>query len=381
MKVPFLNVQAQYNENKIAMLAAAERVLSSGCYVLGKEVEKFEKNFTEVSGTEYAIGVNSGTSALHLALLALGIGPGDEVITVSHTFIATVSSIQYTGATPVLVDIHPDYYTIDVRKIEEKITPRTKAIIPVHLYGMAAEMDAIMSIANKYGIPVIEDAAQAHGTLYNGKKVGSIGTLGCYSFYPGKNLGACGEAGMVVTDDSSLAAKVRKLRDWGAEKKYYHDLVGYNYRMDAIQGAFLDVKLRSLSKWDSRRKEIAEMYNSQLDKNMVVIPKLNPQSTHAYHVYNVRISNRDLLQKKLTEKGIATGIHYPIPAHLQKCYHFLGYKVGDLPVTERVCGEILSLPICPYLNDNQINYTIESINEIVNKNEFNNLHAQESITV
>ncbi len=364
-QIPFLDLQAPYLEQKEELLLASKRVLESGRYVLGEEVACFERNFLSLCGAKYAAGVNSGTSALHLALLALGIGPGDEVITVSHTFIATVSAIHYAGATPVLVDIDPKFYTIDPFKIEEKITFKTKAIIPVHLYGQSAPMDEICDIAKKHGLFVIEDAAQAHGATYKGEPVGSIGDIACFSFYAGKNLGACGEGGMVTTNNLELINKVKKLRDWGQEKKYYHDLIGYNYRMEAIQGALLDVKLRKMEDWNASRKKIAETYSDKLDTKKCFIPQVRNGNEHVYHIYNVMVRNRDEKRMLLDEIGIGTGIHYPIPVHLQKCYQFLGYREGDLPVTEDVSKNIVSLPMYPQLGMEKVDQIIQVCNEIL----------------
>jgi dTDP-4-amino-4,6-dideoxygalactose transaminase len=298
--------------------------------------------------------VNSGTSALHLALLALGIGPGDEVITIPFTFVATVSAIVYTGAQPVLVDIEPDYYTMDPARLEAAITPRTKAIMPVHLYGQPADMDPILAIAARHGIPVVEDAAQAHGADYRQRRCGSMGQLACFSFYPGKNLGAYGEGGAVVTSDVELARRIRVLRNWGEERRYEHAVKGFNYRMDGIQGAILRVKLKYLEAWTEARRDRAARYRAALDGTAVRLPEERPEVRHVYHVFAVRVAGRDSWRARLTEAGIQCGVHYPIPVHLQPAHADLGYSTGDFPVSEAVAAEVLSLPVFPELTNAQI---------------------------
>ncbi|MFA4826218.1 MAG: DegT/DnrJ/EryC1/StrS family aminotransferase [Methanoregula sp.] len=350
--IPFLDLRAQYHSIKEEIDATVLRVLESTQFVLGDEVTAFEKEFAVYCGAKHGAGVNSGTSALHLALLAAGVGPGDEVITVPFTFVATVAAIGYTGAKPVFVDIDPESFTINPDLIESKITPRTKGIIPVHLYGQPADMDPIMAIAKKYNLTVIEDAAQAHGAEYKGRRVGSIGDMGCFSFYPGKNLGAYGEGGMVTTNNPEYNRVVRMLRDWGAEKKYYHDLKGFNYRLEGMQGAILRVKLRYLEQWTEARRAHAKKYNDLITG--VPTPKEMAYSRHVYHVYAVRTSQRELLQKKLQEQGISTGIHYPIPVHLLKAWQELGYQKGDFPHSEKAADEVLSLPMFPEMTDEQI---------------------------
>lgn len=364
--IPFLDLKAQYLSIKDEINEAITKVLESCQYALGDEVKAFEQEFADYCQGDYGIGVNSGTSALHLALLALGIGAGDEVITVPFTFVATVAAICYTGAKPVFVDIDPVSYTIDVNQIESAITERTKAIIPVHLYGQPADMDPILAIAKKHNLKVIEDAAQAHGAEYKGKRVGSIGDLGCFSFYPGKNLGAYGEAGIVTTNNPEYAHTIKMLRDWGQEKKYYHDLKGYNYRMEGIQGAVLRVKLRHLETWTKARRSHAQTYNQLLADSGLKPPLEMPYSRHVYHVYAVRTSNRNILQEKLTDNGIQTGIHYPIPVHLQKAYADLGYKLGDFPCSELAANEELSLPMYAELKKSDISYQINLIKAILN---------------
>ncbi|MTJ47261.1 DegT/DnrJ/EryC1/StrS aminotransferase family protein [Dolichospermum sp. UHCC 0259] len=351
--IPFIDLKTQYASIKDEINQAISGVLETTQFILGEEVEAFETEFAAYCGADYGIGLNSGTSALHLALLALGIGAGDEVITVPFTFVATVAAICYTGAKPVFVDIDPISYTIDVNQIESAITKNTKAILPVHLYGQPADMDSILSIAKKYNLKVIEDAAQAHGAEYKGKRVGSIGDLGCFSFYPGKNLGAYGEAGIVTTNNPDYAHTIRKLRDWGQEKKYHHDFNGYNYRMEGIQGAILRVKLRHLETWTQARRNHAQLYNELLANTELKTPVEMPYSRHVYHIYGVRSPDRNILQQQLMAKGVQTGIHYPIPVHLQKGYADLGYKLGDFPCSELVANEELSLPMYAELtNDN-----------------------------
>lgn len=343
--IPFVDLKAQYLSIKDEIDVAVFKALESTQFVLGSEVVALEEEFSHYCGANYGIAVNTGTSALHLALLAAGIGPGDEVITTPFTFVATAAAICYTGAIPVFVDIDPVSYTIDVRQIEAAITARTKAILPVHLYGQPADMDAILEIARRYGLIVIEDAAQAHRAEYKGRRVGSIGDLGCFSFYPGKNLGAYGEGGMVVTNNSEYATKLRCLRDWGQERKYHHVLKGYNYRMDGLQGAILRVKLRHLDTWTEARRAIAAQYDQLLVKASVITPTVMPYSHHVYHIYAVRSTERDLLQKQLHDQEIQTGIHYPISVHLQPAYADLGYKAGDFPHSELAAKEVLSLPM------------------------------------
>lgn len=352
--IPFVDLKAQYLSLKPEIDAAIANVLESTQFILGDEVSALEKEFAAYCNTEYGIAVNSGTSALHLALLAAGVGAGDEVITVPFTFIATVAAIRYTGATPVFVDINPLTYTIEVTQIEAAITQRTKAIVPVHLYGQPADMQPILEIAQRHQLVVIEDAAQAHGTDYKGQRVGSIGDLGCFSFYPGKNLGAYGEAGIVVTNNPKYAHIIWMLRDWGQERKYHHVLKGYNYRMDGLQGAVLRVKLRHLEKWTDARRSHAAYYDRLLANTTLTLPTIMPYSHPVYHVYAVRSSQRDDLQQQLHNQGIQTGIHYPIPVHLQAACADLGYQPGDFPQAELAAKEVLSLPMYPELTQEQI---------------------------
>lgn len=358
--IPFLDLRAQYAGIKQELAEVVMAVLGSGTYALGPEVERFEEEFAAYHGVAHGVALNSGTSALHLALLASGVGAGDEVITVSMTFIATAAAISYTGATPVFVDIDPDTLTMDVSKIEERVTPRTKAIIPVHLYGQAAEMDRIMEAAKRYGLVVIEDAAQAHGAEYRGVRVGGMGDLSAFSFYPGKNLGACGEGGMVLTNSAAHANAIRRLRDWGQAAKYHHDVLGYNYRMDAIQGAVLRVKLRHLDKWTRLRRDHAAHYATLLGEAGVRVTTEAPDRKHVYHIYSVFDARRDALRQALQDAGVQTGIHYPIPVHLQKPY-MQGGAVYQLPATEAVANEQLSLPMFPELTSDMVARVSEAV--------------------
>jgi dTDP-4-amino-4,6-dideoxygalactose transaminase len=300
------------------------------------------------------VAVNSGTSALHVALLAAGVGSGDEVITVPFTFVATVAAIEYTGAKPVLVDIDPDYYTMDPAALERAITPRAKAIMPVHLFGQPADMDPILDVARRHRLVVIEDAAQAHGAEDQGRRVGSIGDIGCFSFYPGKNLGAYGEGGAAVTNNPQYADTMRLLRSWGEKTRYEHAVKGFNYRMEGIQGAILGVKLRYLEQWTEARRTRAELYERSLMGTAARTPKARANVRHVYHVYAVRVAQRDAWRTRLREMGIQTGVHYPIPVHLQPAYRNLGYRAGDFPVAEAIAREILSLPMFPEMTDTQI---------------------------
>ncbi|MBX0328829.1 DegT/DnrJ/EryC1/StrS family aminotransferase [Oscillochloris sp. ZM17-4] len=359
--VPFVDLKVQYLSIKEEIDTAVLGVLESTQFVLGKEVAAFEELFTAYTQTSHVMGVNTGTSALHLSLLAAGIGRGDEVITTPFTFIATVSAIDYTGATPVFVDIDPASFTIDPAKIEAAITPRTKAILPVHLYGQPADMDPIMEIAKRHGLVVIEDAAQAHGAEYKGRRVGSIGDLGCFSFYPGKNLGAYGEGGAVTTNNPEFARTVKMLRDWGAERKYYHDLKGFNYRLEGIQGAVLKVKMKYIEGWTEARRAVAARYDEALAGTSIRTPTALPDRRHVYHVYAIRDAQRDTLQTFLHDHGVSTGIHYPIPVHLQRAFAELGHKEGDFPHSEAAAREVLSIPMYPELPEDQQDLVIAAL--------------------
>ncbi len=361
--IPFLDLKAQHRALRAELLEAAARVIDSCQFALGNEVAAFEEEFAAYSGAKFAAGVNTGTSALHLALLAGGVGPGHEVITVSHTFMATVSAIRYAGAKPVLVDIDPVSYTMDPKLVEGAITAHTKAILPVHLYGQPADLDPLLAIAKKHGLLVIEDACQAHGAEYKGRRVGSIGHMAAFSFYPGKNLGACGEGGAFVTNDPEYIKKVRMLRDWGQEKRYHHVLEGYNYRMDNIQGAFLRIKLKHLPAWTEARRAHATLYRELFSGSGVRFPAEMPYAKHVYHLYALMAGNRDALHKILGDKGIATGFHYPIPVHLQTCFAHLGYKLGDFPHTEKAAAEEISLPLFAELTNDQIQEIVAATKE------------------
>ena len=352
--VPFLDLHEQYAGIKEEIDAAIRRVLDSTCFVLGREVEAFEAGFAEHCGVRHAIAVNSGTSALHLALLSAGIGAGDEVITTPMTFVATTAAILYAGATPVFVDIDPRTRNIDVTRLESAITARTKAILPVHLHGLMADMASIATTAANHGLIVIEDAAQAHGAEHRGRRAGSIGRLGCFSFYPGKNLGAYGEGGAVVTNDPELAETVRTLRDWGQTAKHHHQLKGYNYRMDALQAAILGVKLAYLETWTEARRARAALYDSLLATSGVRIPCSDDAFRHVYHVYAVELAGRDTARQRLERAGIGYGIHYPVPVHLQPAYREFGHGTGSFPAAERFAAQTLSLPIYPELSPHQI---------------------------
>jgi dTDP-4-amino-4,6-dideoxygalactose transaminase len=352
--IPFLDLTAQYRQIKPEIDAAVARVIEDARFVMGPDVAAFEERFAAYCGARDCVAVNSGTSALHLALLAAGIGAGDEVITVSMTFVATAAAILYSGAKPVFVDIDPETWTMDSRLIERAITPRTKALLPVHLHGLMADMDPIIDIARRHGLVVIEDAAQAHGAEYKGRRAGSLGDLGCFSFYPGKNLGAFGEGGAVVTDRSDWAGKIALLRDWGQQGKYQHVLPGYNYRMDTIQAAVLKAKMDYIEAWTEARRAVAARYDLLLADGGFRRPAPPSNCRHVYHVYAIHVPHRDGVQQALAAAGIGTGIHYPVPVHLQTAYGDLGYRSGDFPVTEAVADRFLSLPIYAELRPSQM---------------------------
>lgn len=362
--IPFLDLKAQYAGIRHEIEPAVLKVLASGQYVLGDEVTAFEDEFASFCGARHGIAVNTGTSALHLALLAAGVGPGDAVITVPFTFVASAAAICMAGARPIFVDVDPVSFTMDPARLEGAITRRTKAIIPVHLYGQMADMDAIMAVARRHGIAVIEDACQAHGATYQGRKAGSIGLSGCFSFYPGKNLGACGEGGIVVTDDPKQAQKMRMLRDWGQEQRYHHIIKGFNYRMDALQGAILRVKLRHLDKWTDARRDIAQRYSALLRRSSNARPPTElPGRRHVYHIYAVRSPDRNGLRRMLDAEGVQTGLHYPVPVHLQPAHADLGYRIGDFPVSEAAAREVLSLPIHPDMTLRQAEEVVAKIEQ------------------
>jgi len=364
LRVPYLDLKAQYQSIKPEIDAAIARVLESSQFVLGSEVAGFEQEFAAYCGTAECIALNSGTSALHLALLAAGVGPGDEVITVPFTFVASVAAVIYAGARPVLVDIDPRSFTLDPAAVQAAITPRTKAIMPVHLYGQCADMDPIMELARQHRLVVIEDAAQAHGAKYKGRPAGSLADIACFSFYPTKNLGAYGEGGAVTTSSAEYARTIRMLRDWGQDRKYHHLLRGYNYRMEGLQAAILRVKLRHLEPWTEARRAIVAKYNQLLADSQVELPSEMPWARHVYHVYTLRADDRDALQAVLQEKGIQTGIHYPAPVHLQPAYADLGYARLTFPESEKAADQVLSLPLYPEMTDDQIQRVTQALTSL-----------------
>jgi dTDP-4-amino-4,6-dideoxygalactose transaminase len=364
--VPFLDLRAPHQALREELLAVIEPVLTQGQFILGPAVERFEASFARYVGVRHCVGLNNGTSALHLALQALDIGPGDEVITTPHTWISTTWAISYVGARPVYVDIDPDSYNLDPMKVEAAITPKTKAILPVHLYGQAADLAPLQALADQYGLALIEDAAQAHGAYYDGRRVGSLGRVGCFSFYPGKNLGACGEAGAVVTDDASLAERVRWLRDHAQRGRHNHVEIGYNMRMEGMQGAVLDVKLRYLDGWNDARARVAEQYRAMLgDVPGLVLPVAAAPESHVWHLYVVLLPDvdREDVRRRMQDRGVATGVHYPTPVPFQPVYASLGHRRGDFPVAEHVASRCLSLPIFPELTENQASLTAAALRE------------------
>lgn len=362
MRVPLTDLTRQYQAIKPEIDSAISKVLESGWFIQGGEVKAFENDFARYCGVKYAISLASGTDALKLSLIALGIGKGSEVITVSNTFVSTVDAIIHCGATPVLVDINPETYEMDISRVREKITKKTKAVIPVHLYGHPTEMRLLREVVEENGLFLIEDACQAHGTEYNGKKVGSFGDCGCFSFYPTKDLGAYGDGGLVTTNNPEVAEKLRMLREYGSRRKYYYDLIGFNSRLDEIQAAILRVKLRHLPEWINYRRRNAKRYHDMLsDSSEVILPVEKPYARHTYYVYVIRTKHRTKLQKFLQAKQIMTGIYYPVPVHLQKSYRFLRMRRGSLPETEKCSNEIISLPMFPELTDDEIEHVCTSI--------------------
>jgi dTDP-4-amino-4,6-dideoxygalactose transaminase len=363
--IPFLDLGAQHQKLRSELQDAMLQVLDSRQFVLGEAVESFEARFADYCDTRHAVAVSSGTAALHLALLAAGVGAGDEVITTPMTFVATAAAILYVGARPVFVDIDPDRWTIDVDRIPAALTARTKAIVPVHLHGLMADIAPLLEIAREHGLAVIEDAAQAHGAEYLGRRAGSLGHAGCFSFYPGKNLGACGEGGAIVTNDSELARTMRALRDWGQTAKYHHQLKGFNYRMDGLQGAVLGVKLAYIEAWTEARRRNAGVYDRLLQPLGVQRPADVDGQRHVYHVYAVLLREREAVRARLHQAGIATGVHYPTPVHLQPAYADLSYRAGDFPVAERVAAQTLSLPMYPELTTAQIEQVVECLRQAI----------------
>jgi len=361
-QVPFGDMKTHYQQFKSDIDTAVNRVLASGHYILGPELEKFEKDFANFVGVNYAVGVSCGTEAIYLALAAMGVLPGDEVITVAHTAVPTINAISMTGATPVFADIDAKTYVMDVNSVESRITAKTKAIVPVHLYGQMVDMEPLMKLALKHRIPVMEDIAQATGALFKGAMAGTIGEYGAFSFYPSKNLGAFGDGGMVVTNSKENYELLLKLRNMGQSQRYHHDIVGINSRLDEIQAAILGAQLPYVHEWNARRREIAKRYDEGL-KGLVTTPYEAAYGQHVYHLYVIQTDNRDAMQKYLADKGVQCLIHYPIPGHLQKAYAFLGYKKGDLPVTEQAANHILSLPMFPELTNEQIDLVIAAVRD------------------
>jgi dTDP-4-amino-4,6-dideoxygalactose transaminase len=382
VSIPFLDLKVQYAQIREELAPVLDHIMENGAFIGGPEVASFEAEFAAFCGAAHCVGLNSGTDALRFALIAAGVGPGDEVITVPHTFIATTEAISQTGAVPVFVDIDPQTCTLDPARLQEfidrhcRVDPSTnqlinkssnrtvRAIVPVHLYGQTADMDPILALARKFRLAIVEDACQAHGALYKGRAAGSMGTAGCFSFYPGKNLGAFGDAGAVVTADEALAGRIRMLRDHGQSRKYYHDIEGYNGRLDAIQAAVLRLKLKRLAAWNRARRENAALYTQLLsDVPGVSVVRESPNAQSVYHLYVILTDDRDGLQQYLTEKGVGTGLHYPLPLHLQQAYASMGHRRGDFPVTERTAARLLSLPMYAELTREQIEFVVDCIKE------------------
>lgn len=361
MDVPYFDLKAQYVSIRDEILAALDGVCRNATFILGSEVAEFEREFAAYCEVKHCVALNSGTSALHLALLAAGVGPGDEVITASNTFIATAEAISYTGARPVLVDIDAATANIAPSGVEAAVTSRTKAIVPVHLYGRPADLDAILKIGESRGLPVIEDACQAHGARWRGKRVGGFGLAATFSFYPSKNLGAYGEGGALTTDDDRVAELARSLRDHGQAGRYYHDRIGWNYRMDGFQGAVLRVKLRHLEEWTARRLEVTRRYRDHLAGTRVGVPEDDPRGESVYHLFVVYVDNRDAVRAALEARGVHTAIHYPVPIHRQEAYGWLGHGPGSFPHTERACDRVFSMPLFPEMTVEQADYAAATL--------------------
>ncbi len=365
MKVPYFDLKAQYRGIRDEILAALERVCQDASFILGEEVAAFEREFAAYCEVQHCVALNSGTSALHLALLAAGVGPGDEVMTTANTFIATAEAISYTGARPVFVDIDPTTGNIDPGLIEGAITSRTKAIVPVHLHGRPADLDAILKIAESRGLVVIEDACQAHGARWRGRRIGGFGLAAAFSFYPAKNLGAYGEGGALTTNDEGVALLARSLRTHGETGRHDHHYIGYNYRMEGLQGAVLRVKLRHVDAWTRRRQEIGRLYRERLAAARVSLPQDDRRGETVYHHFVVYVENRDPVRAALEARGVQTAIHYPRPVHLQKAYEWLGHKLGSFPHSERACDRVLSMPLFPEMADDQAEYAVKTLAQIV----------------
>jgi dTDP-4-amino-4,6-dideoxygalactose transaminase len=361
--IPYFDLPAQLRGIRKEIDAAIARTIDNCSFCLGPDVAQFEKDFAKFCGVEHAVGFNSGTSALHVALLMAGVEPGDEVVTTPFTFIATSWAISYVGAKPVYVDIDDATCNIDTKLVERAMTPRTKALLPVHLYGQPCDLDPLLEIGRKHKVSLIEDACQAHGAKYKGKTAGTLGVSACFSFYPGKNLGACGEGGALVTNDGKQAARAKSLREHGSTQRYYHDEIGFNYRMEGFQGAVLGVKLPHLAKWTERRRAIAKIYGELLSETPLQLPRQAPFAESVWHVYAVRHPRRDELKKFLEANGVGSAVHYPIPLHLQKAYASLGYKPGDFPLAEKAAREVLSLPIYPEMTDKQVQRVTDVVKE------------------
>lgn len=364
-RVPYFDLKAQYAELRDEVREALDRVCQNTSFILGEEVEQFERSFAEFCGVKHCVALNSGTSALHLALISAGIGPGDEVITTSNTFIATVEAISYTGAKPVFVDIDPATANLDSKEIEKAITKQTRAIIPVHLYGRPANLDAITQIAERHRLLLIEDACQAHGAKYSGKRVGGFGRAAAFSFYPGKNLGAYGEGGALTTNDEDVAKLARSLRSHGESTRYFHKYIGYNYRMDGFQAAVLNVKMKRIDEWTSKRQARANLYRQLLSSANVQLPEDSPESECVYHLFVVYVEDRDQVRAELEKRGVQTAIHYPKPVHLQEAFSHLGYGPRSLPHTERASERVISMPLFPEITEEQVRYAASSLAEIV----------------
>lgn len=362
MKVPFSILERQYKMYQDEYETKALEILRKGWYILGEETKKFEEEYAKYVGIKYSLGIDNGLNALVLAFRALNIGQGDEVIVQGNTFIATVMGITINGATPIFVE--PDeFYNINIEKIEEKITERTKAICVVHLYGQATKMDKVLELCKKYNLKLVEDCAQAHGAEFNGQKVGSFGDIGCFSFYPGKNLGCFGDGGAITTNNEEIYKRVKMLRSYGSEKKYHHIEVGYNARLDELQAGLLRIKLSHLSELTKEREEIVKRYLTEIKNPLIQLPKLKENCTHVWHLFVVKVEDRDKFQKYLEKNGVGIVIHYPIPPHLSKAYKYLGYKVGDFPITENYANTVVSLPLYNGMTKEEIDYVIKKINE------------------
>lgn len=361
--IPYLDLRAQLKPLRAEIDAAIARTLDNCSFCLGPDVAQFEQDFAKFCGAGHALGFNSGTSALHIAMLLLNVGPGDEVITTPYTFVATSWAISYVGARPVYVDIDDATFNLDPKRLEAAITPRTKAVLPVHLYGQPFDVDPILDICRRHQLPLVEDAAQSHGAKYKGRTVGALGDISCFSFYPGKNLGACGEGGALVTNHPELARRAKSLREHGSTVRYYHDEVGYNYRMEGIQGAVLGIKLKHLDTWTRERRRVARRYAELLAGSPLQLPSEAPFAESVWHLFVVRHPRRDELKKHLEAAQIGCALHYPLPLHLQKCYAHLGHRPGDFPAAEKAARECLSLPIYPEMTDRQILRVTEVIKE------------------